>query len=96
MSQFEALMKAKTLLGLRDRATLQEIKLQYKSLMQQWHPDKHRNDPDTATQMSTQINSAYELILNYCNRFEYPLDEESLKKATQTPHEWWRERFGPK
>lgn len=95
MSEFEALMKAKTLLGLRDRATLQEIKLQYKSLIRQWHPDKHIDDVETATKMSSKINQAYELILNYCNAFEYPLDEETLKKATQTPHEWWSERFGP-
>ena len=95
MSEFEALMKAKTLLGLRDKATLQEIKLQYKAMMQQWHPDKHPNNIHTATEMSSQINHAYELILKYCVNYEYPLDEESLKRATQTPHEWWRERFGP-
>ncbi len=95
MSSFEALMKAKTLLGLHDKASLSEIKSHYKTLMQQWHPDKHTDDPETATTMSAQINQAYETVMRYCNRFEYPFDEESLKKATQSPHEWWRERFGP-
>ena len=77
-------MKAKSLLGLREKSSLKEIKNTYKSLMKKWHPDKHKDDPQKATQMSMQINDAYETIMEYCNNFEYPFDEESIKKTNLT------------
>ncbi len=87
-------MKAKTLLGLRQTSSLKEIKNSYKYLMKKWHPDKHTDDPDKATKMSTQINNAYEIVIEYCNNFEYPFDEESIKKTTYSPSEWWHDKFG--
>ncbi|MEA1920657.1 MAG: J domain-containing protein [Campylobacterota bacterium] len=95
MPSFEALMKAKTLLGLHENASLSEIKFRYKNLIRQWHPDKHIEDVALATKMSAQINEAYETVQNYCSEYQYPFDEESIKRATQSPHEWWKDRFGP-
>ena len=57
--------------------------------MKKWHPDKHKDDIDTATKMSSQINEAYETVLTYCNNYDYPFDEESLKKTSLSPQEWW-------
>jgi preprotein translocase subunit Sec63 len=91
---FEQLIKAKTLLGLSDKATLLEIKTRYKSLMKQWHPDKHPDDTATAHAMSTQINEAYATILEFCSSYEYNFDEEFLQKLTLTPQEWWTKKFG--
>jgi len=87
-------MKAKSLLGLREQSSLKEIKNKYKNLMKKWHPDKHKENPEQATQMSMQINDAYETIMQYCNNFEYPFDEESIKKATYSPEQWWKDKFG--
>jgi DnaJ-class molecular chaperone len=87
-------MKAKSLLGLREKSSLKEIKNKYKNLMKKWHPDKHKDNPQKATQMSMQINEAYETILEYCNNFEYPFDEESIKKTTYSPDQWWHDKFG--
>jgi len=87
-------MKAKTLLGLRQTSSLKEIKNKYKNLMKKWHPDKHTDDVAKATTMSAQINEAYEIIINYCNNYEYSFDEESIKKSTYTPQEWWHDKFG--
>jgi DnaJ-class molecular chaperone len=91
---YEALVKAKTLLGLHDKATLSEIKLRYKNLMKKWHPDMHTEDVETATKMSAEINNAYKLLLEYCKNYEYRFDEEFLKDQTITPQEWWEKRFG--
>ena len=95
-SSFDELLKAKTLLGLRDTATLKEIKHNYKTLMRRWHPDKHPDNIKQATQMSADINKAYEIIMNYIENYEYDLGEETIKKKTQTPQEWWNERFNTK
>lgn len=94
MLSFDTLIKAKTLLGLSDKATLSDIKTRYKNMMQQWHPDKHPNDTDTAHTMSTQINEAYAILLEYCGNYEYNLDENFLKEQTLTPQEWWAKKFG--
>ena len=64
--------------------------------MKKWHPDKNRDDLETATTMSIQINEAYETVLAYCNSYEYPFDEDSLKKVSLSPQEWWEEKFGTK
>jgi len=89
-------MKAKSLLGLRERSSLQEIKKSYKNLMKKWHPDKHHEDPQKATRMSAQINEAYKTILEYTTHYEFPFDEESLQKTHQSPSEWMKSRFGDK
>jgi DnaJ-class molecular chaperone len=96
MTPFEQLMKAKTLLGLHDTATLAEIKIKYKNLMRKWHPDKHHEDLKTATQMSAQINEAYSIVLKYIHEYEYSFDETHLKAKTFTPQEWWEQKFGTK
>ena len=62
--------------------------------MKKWHPDKHKDNVDKATKMSMQINDAYEIVIKYCNNFEYPFDEENIKKSTYTPVEWWHDKFG--
>ena len=95
-TSFDELVKAKTLLGLRDKVTLKEIKLNYKNLMRRWHPDKHPNNTDQANKMSAAINHAYEIVMEYIGEYEYDFSEEALKKRTQTPQEWWSERFNGK
>ncbi|DAB38290.1 MAG: molecular chaperone DnaJ [Sulfuricurvum sp. GWF2_44_89] len=94
MLSFDTLIKAKTLLGLSDKATLSDIKTRYKNMMQQWHPDKHPDDTDTAHAMSTQINEAYAILLEYCSKYEFNFDEEHLREKTLTPQEWWTKKFG--
>jgi DnaJ-class molecular chaperone len=87
-------MKAKSLLGLREKSTIKEIKNKYKNLMKKWHPDNHQNNIDKATTMSVKINEAYQIIMEYCNNYEYSFEEESIKKTTYTAEEWWRDKFG--
>lgn len=94
MHSFEEVMKAKTLLGLRDTASLAEIKARYKNLMHKWHPDKHPDETETATRMSSEIITAYKIILEYVKEYEYRFDEEYIKKRSVSPQEWWDTHFG--
>jgi len=64
--------------------------------MKKWHPDKHKDDIEKATEMSIKINEAYKTILDYCNNYEYPFDEESIKSSHLSPAEWMENRFGNK
>jgi hypothetical protein len=86
----QEVIKAKTLLGLSQRATLAEIKLKYKLLMKQWHPDLNQ-DP-SAHQMSIDINDAYKTILAYCDNYEFNFSEEEINRYISA-EEWWKKKF---
>ena len=62
--------------------------------MKKWHPDKHKDDTLKATTMSITINEAYEIVLSYCNNYEYDFSEEKIKRDYLTPAQWWQEKFG--
>ena len=62
--------------------------------MKKWHPDKHKDNPQKANTMSIKINEAYEIVLDYCNNYEYSFKEEDIKKTHFTPEEWWHDKFG--
>jgi DnaJ-class molecular chaperone len=94
MPPYESILKAKTLLGLHDKASLAEIKTRYKNMMHRWHPDKHPDDTDAANAMSARINDAYRILLEYVKQYEYRFDEEYLKEKYQSPQEWWVNKFG--
>ncbi len=89
-------MKSKSLLGLREKSTLKEIKNKYKNLMKKWHPDKNIKNTDKANEMSIKINEAYKIILDYCNNYEYSFDEDNIKKTSYSPQEWWNNKFDDK
>jgi hypothetical protein len=44
--------------------------------------------------MSTKINEAYAILLEYCAKYEFNFDEDHLKEKTMTPQEWWTKKFG--
>ncbi|MGN1105467.1 MAG: J domain-containing protein, partial [Huintestinicola sp.] len=48
-------------LGVPYNADEDEIKKKYRTLVKQYHPDLHPNDPEAARKMS-EINEAYEMI----------------------------------
>ena len=82
------------ILGITKTASTAEIKKAYKKLAIKWHPDKNPDDLETAQQMSTQINEAYQVVLEYCNNYEYSFKEEDIREKSANPHEWWEARFG--
>ena len=55
------------LLGVSEKATLQELKTTYRNLMKDWHPDKLVNDHDLKPQAeikSKQIIEAYHFLVS--------------------------------
>ena len=93
MGLFEDINEARMLLDLPERATIEDIKSQYRKLIQKWHPDRCKADKDTCKEMSAKIIAAYRLISDYCNNYQFSFSKEEVSNYLP-PEEWWYERFG--
>ena len=93
MSTYEEINEARLLLELPQRASLAEIRANYKRLMRKWHPDKCTEDPQSCEEMSKKIIAAHKLIVAYCGKYRFSFSrEEILEHATE--EDFWFERFG--
>lgn len=80
MAKFEEIDKARKLLGLRDRATLEEIKQAYRKMAFRYHPDGKAQAYEDGDMMK-QLNWAYELLLDYVDKYSYSFTEEDVIKC---------------
>ena len=93
MGLFEDINAARILLDLPERAKKEDIKSQYRALIQKWHPDRCKADKETCKEMTTRIIAAYRLINEYCKNYEFSFSKEEVSNYLSA-EEWWFERFG--
>jgi hypothetical protein len=93
MGLFENINAARKLLDLPERASMADIKSQYRILVQKWHPDLRNADKDTCKEMTASIIAAYRLIIEYCKNYEFSFSKEEVSRYLPA-EEWWFERFG--
>ena len=58
------------ILGIKEGASLQEIKKAYKGIVKKWHPDFHPDDPECLEKIKD-INEAYEVLSHSKKRRAY-------------------------
>jgi hypothetical protein len=83
--------RARELLGLGDRASIQEIKIAYRRMCKQWHPDALDDDSSGVGKIKD-INAAYRLLLEYCESYRFSFSPEDVEIFD--PEKWWYDRFG--
>lgn len=93
MSTYEEINEARLLLGLHQRASLAEIRANYKRLMRKWHPDKCTEDAQSCEEMSKKIIAAYELIIAYCEMYRFSFSKDEIMEHA-SEEDFWLERFG--
>lgn len=82
------LQNALHILGLRDRATLGEIKGRHRELVKRHHPDTGKSgDPETIRS----VNEAYRLLLGYVSEYRFSFAESEFYE--QNPEERIRQQF---
>lgn len=93
---YQDIEKAAKLLGLGDRASLQQIKNAYRILMQQWHPDHCKENKTLCNEMTRRISEAYRLLIGFCNSYTIPLTEQKLIEEFEDddPERFWKRKFG--
>lgn len=91
--KYQKIYEARKLLELPERATMDEIKAGYRTLIKKWHPDKCNAPNEECAEMSERIINAYRIILDYCKHYKYSFTKEEVKNYL-SDEEWWFERFG--
>jgi|SRR3954462_116029 len=79
------------LLGIKNTASLEEIKLAFRNLAKKYHPDKNQDDKHTDT-IFKEIQEAYETLSNsekrkkYDLKFSYSSNYQQIKNKRYTPY----------
>ena len=93
MKKYQQINAARMLLELPERATMGEIKSNYRTLIRKWHPDRCKANREKCKEMTTKIIAAYRIISDYCNNYQFSFSEEEVRNYLSAD-EWWFERFG--
>ncbi len=83
--------EAREVLGLDERATLSEIKKAFRRMARKNHPDLNRDA--SGHQRMRQLNHAYQILLDYCSSFRFPLQKGPDAEIIDD-EKWWFDRFG--
>lgn len=90
--EWQAIDRARKVLGLGERATLAEIKKAYHRLSKQHHPDIRSAGTGEERETMYRLIEAYNLLMRYCESYRFPLapPENHIYDA----EDWWMDRFG--
>lgn len=93
MSKYEKISEARKVLQLPERATLKEVKTNYRRLLKRWHPDTCQESKRKCKEMTEVIVSAYETVMDYCRHYRFSFFEKDVRDNLSA-QDWWHERFG--
>ena len=81
MADFRQINEARTILGLKETATLEEIKSIYKKLALRYHPDRCKDEKKKECEkMFKKIVHANDILLAYCASYRYSFKERDVKR----------------
>ncbi|MDD5255367.1 MAG: DnaJ domain-containing protein, partial [Candidatus Omnitrophica bacterium] len=77
MADFKHIDEARKLLGLKEDASLEEIKDAYQSLSLRYHPDKCREENKKRCEEEfKRITAAKDVLLSYCANYRFSFTEQ--------------------
>lgn len=79
MANFDEINEARNLLGLKEEATLKQVKSSYKKLARKYHPDICGTVE--CLEMMKKINKAFKLISKYCDDYCYSFCETDVGRT---------------
>jgi hypothetical protein len=89
--QWQKIAAAARVLGLGERASLEEIRKAYRLLCKEHHPDLAA-EPESAGRKMHELTEAYQVLLAYGNTCRLPLAPDD--NETLDDEDWWMDRFG--
>ena len=83
MANFKQIDEARKLLGLDERATLEDVKKAYKKLALKYHPDRCQGQKKKEyEEMFKKISHANDILMSYCAGYRYSFKEKDVKRNT--------------
>jgi len=83
MANFREIDEARRLLGLREDATLEEIRKAFRGLAREYHPDKCQDGKKKdCEERFKRIAAAKDILMEYCAGYRYSFHEKDAKKNT--------------
>jgi preprotein translocase subunit Sec63 len=94
-SEWDKISAARKVLQLEEAATLKQIKSAFRRMCKKHHPDLVPQDEQLkeAAGAIQKINEAYEVLLQYCLNYRFPLTPQGSDQPMDA-EDWWMERFG--
>ena len=91
--KYQTINEARMVLELPETASMEQIKRNYRRLVNRWHPDHCNDSPERCKEMAQKITEAYRIILDYCANYRYSFTQEEVDKYL-SEEEWWYQRYG--
>lgn len=92
---FLSIQEAADILGIKNQATINEIRSRYHTLVKEWHPDVSQHDPEDTHTTMIRINDAYDVLIEYCMNYEFSFRPEDLNGYTvENSVDSWMARYG--
>ncbi len=92
-TRFEEIDAARRVLNLPEAATLEEIKVRYRTLLKKWHPDVCAQEKTLCAENTRKVKAAYRVLTDYCREYRFSFTREEVEKYI-SKEEWWMKRFG--
>ena len=92
---FRKIDEARKLLGLDEKASLQEIKDAYRKMALKYHPDRCKGGKKKkCEEMFKKINAAHEVLMTFCAGYKYSFSKaETIQDAVDEMSREHFERF---
>ena len=92
--KWKKITEAALLLGLKDRASLLEVKKAYRRMCKKCHPDVADSGKIGGQGIVDmhELTEAYQILLNYCTSYRCPLSGKA--EEVHDAEDWWMDRFG--
>lgn len=92
------IINAMHILELPDKASLINVKKNFRSLILKWHPDKCQKNKTKCHEITKKLVNSYTVLLNYCKNNNLKIvDVASIlekKNAQNEATEFWYKHFG--
>ena len=83
MADFKEITEARDILGLKETATLEDIRSAYKRLALKYQPDRCKDQKKKECEETfKQITHANDILMAYCAGYRYSFKEKDVRKNT--------------
>ncbi len=86
---------AADILGIENKASINEIRSRYHILVKEWHPDVLQHDLEDPNKIIIQLNDAYDILIDYCMNYEFSFRPEDIRSNTlNNSMRSWMDQYG--